>query len=110
MKLIKIIPVVLMGIFLSANARAITINHEESVYPGSAVQIESWMFDTNYLSNIASTVEAWMFSDRWLDQEAGKSVVESWMLDSDYLISEAQSVEPWMLDSDYLSVKTDNLN
>ena len=101
MKLIKIIPVVLMGLFLSANVRAANIHDEDLVNTEMAVNIESWMFDTNYLASVAQTVEAGMFDDCWLDQATEESAVERWMLDSDYLVNETQVVEPWMLDSGY---------
>jgi hypothetical protein len=103
MKLLKILPVVLLGLILSVNAGASTIRDEVSVNTEMTVQMESWMFDTNYLSGLAQTVEAWMFDNTWLDRGTVEMTVEGWMLDDDYLNAESQSVEPWMLDSGYLN-------
>jgi len=110
MKLIKIIPVVLMGLFLSGNVRAANIHDDHFVNTEMAVNIESWMFDTNYLASVAQTVEAWMFDGCWLDHTTEGSAVESWMLDSYYLDSETPAVESWMLESGYLKKQSDNVN
>lgn len=102
MKLIKIIPVVLMGILLSGNVRAASINDEEFLNSEMTVQMECWMFDTNYLSNVTLSIEDWMMDTSWLVQVNEGSAVETWMLESEYLVDETQAVELWMSDSNYL--------
>ena len=102
MKLIKIIPVVLMGLFLSGNVGAVNIHDEEILNTEVTVNMESWMFDTNYLASVAQTVEDWMLNDRWLEKETKESPVENWMLDNNYLVNETPVVESWMLDPGYL--------
>ena len=103
MKLIKIIPVVLMGLFLSAAAGTANVHDAYSMNPEMVVTVESWMFDTDYLSGDAQPVECWMLDESWLDQVAEAAPVESWMLDAGYLGEETAVVESWMLDSDYLN-------
>jgi hypothetical protein len=102
MKLIKLIPVVLMGLFLSTNAGSANIHNEHFVNTEMTVNMESWMFDTNYLTCVAPTVEAWMLDECWLGEANKESAIESWMLDSGYLVDETEVVESWMLDSVYL--------
>lgn len=110
MKLIKMIPVVLMGIVLSANVQAATTHENKFYNPEMTSNVECWMFDTNYLSNVAVTIEAWMFDENWLVEASDKSTLESWMLDEEYLAGENQEVESWMLDEGYLKHKCNNVN
>ena len=102
MKLIKIIPVVLMGLFLTVNSGTANVHDVRSMNPEMMVSMESWMFDTNYLSTEAQTIECWMLDEGWLDLSAEESAIESWMLDTGYLVEESAGLESWMLDSDYL--------
>lgn len=110
MKLIKILPVVLVGLVLSMNAGATTIHDKDTMNPGISVSVENWMFDTNYLSGVAQTVEDWMFDTNWLEQAPEEAPVETWMLDENYLLDNGQGVESWMLDPGYLGGQCDNVN
>ncbi len=102
MKLIKIIPVVLMGLFLSVNLPAASLSEGETINQDTIVMMEDWMFDTNYLTAGTETVESWMLDENWLEEAIETSPVESWMMDGDYLVNETQEVEPWMLNENYL--------
>ncbi|MFA6128762.1 MAG: hypothetical protein WC699_15790 [Bacteroidales bacterium] len=104
MKFIKIIPVVLMGLFLSVNAGAATINDNDNVTSEVAVVMESWMFDSNYLITAEPVVENWMFDATWLDQSTDSPAFENWMLDENYLGEEKSMVESWMMDANYLAL------
>jgi len=103
MKVIKIIPVVLMGLFLSINTGAVNVSDESGLNAEPTVNMESWMFDTSYLSEAEQSMETWMFDASWLDEATAESTLENWMLDEDYLDVETPAVEPWMLDAGYLN-------
>jgi len=110
MKMIKIVPLVLMGLFLSMQSGVASIHNDHYYNPSMTIAMESWMFDVNYLSNDEQAVEGWMFDNNWLDETNEVSPVENWMMESDYLANESQMVEDWMMDPGYLAESNDNVN
>jgi hypothetical protein len=47
-------------------------------------------------------MESWMFNEEYLASEEPLSEVEGWMLEAGYLEAESQPVEGWMADASYL--------
>lgn len=102
MKLIKILPVILMGLFLSVNLPAASLSEGVTINPDTTVMMEDWMFDTNYLTAASETVESWMLDENWLQEATETNPVECWMMNGDYLANETQEVESWMFNESYL--------
>ena len=102
MNLIKIIPVVMLGFALSTSAGTAKGHDGRTYHAEMEVTMESWMFDSSYLSGAEISVEPWMMDNHWLDQSAESVAIESWMLDESYLDEEIPVIETWMTDESYL--------